>query len=38
MKQKPAKDGNYDFDASTYLLVACILLAILLGAVKIIFF
>ena len=38
MKQKPVKDSNYDFDASTYILVGCILLVILLGALKIVFF
>ena len=32
------KNPDYDFDASTYILVGCILLTILLGAVKIIFF
>jgi hypothetical protein len=38
MKIRYTKDSNYDFDASTYILVGCILLVILLGALKIVFF
>ena len=38
MKIRFTKNPDNDFDASTYILVACILLTILVGAVKIIFF